>query len=321
MLLALPIAAQAQFTFTTNNGAVTITKYTGSGGTVIIPSATNGYPVTAIGTAAFFLKTAVTNVTIPNSVTTIGTNAFGASGLTSVTIPNSVTNIGFEAFYGCSSLTSVTIPNSITTIGDYAFTDCSGLTSVTIPNSITTIGNYTFTACFGLTSVTIPNNVTTIGDGAFQGCSGLTSVTIPNSVTNIGIGAFNGCSGLTKAYFQGNAPTVNGGTGSADNTVFSGETGTVYYLPGITGWGSTFGGWPTAQWLPQAQSAGGLNSNTNGFGFNINWTSGQTVVVLASTDLQNWTPVITNTLSSDTNYFSDSQWTNYPQRFYRVRSP
>ena len=91
----------------------------------------------------------------------------------SVTIPNSVTTIGDNAFRFCSGLTSVTIPNSVTSIGDWAFADCIGLTSVTLPNSVTTIGNYAFEDCTGLTSVTIPNSVTTIGEFAFYDCYGL----------------------------------------------------------------------------------------------------------------------------------------------------
>ena len=133
-------------------------------------------------------------MTIPNSVTSIGNNAFyRCSGLTSVTIGNSVTSIGNSAFYDCYYLTSVTIPNSVTSIGEGAFYGCSGLTSVTIPNSVTSIGNRAFYLCSGLTSVTIPNSVTSIGYNAFDGCSGLTSVTIPNSVTSIGNYAFDGC--------------------------------------------------------------------------------------------------------------------------------
>lgn len=73
--------------------------------------------------------------------------------MTSVTIPNSVTTIGVEAFYHCSSLPSITIPNSVTTIGDRAFYECSGLTSLNIPNSVTTIGGAAFAYCSGLTSV------------------------------------------------------------------------------------------------------------------------------------------------------------------------
>ena len=152
----------------------------------------------------------ITNITIPNSVTYIGSYAFnGCSGLTgSLTIPNSVTSIGGYAFSNCIGLTSVTIPNSVTSIGHGAFKGCSGLTSVTIPNSVTSIGGSAFYGCSGLTSITIPNSVTEIGDGAFKGCSGLTSVTIPNSVTSIGGSAFYGCSGLTSVTIPNSVTSI-----------------------------------------------------------------------------------------------------------------
>ena len=137
------------------------------------------------------------NVTIPDSVTSIGDYAFyNCSGLTSVTIPDSVTSIGYSAFSGCRGLTSVTIPDSVTSIGDWAFGHCSGLTSVTIGNGVTSIGSDVFCSCSGLTSVTIPDSVTSIGSYAFEYCHGLTSVTIPDSVTSIGYGAFYGCNHL-----------------------------------------------------------------------------------------------------------------------------
>ena len=155
--------------------------------------------VTSIGDDAFSRCYDLTSVTIPNSVTSIGKYAFAyCSGLTSVTIGNSVTSIGVGAFYGCNDLTSVTIPNSVTSIGDEAFSRCNDLTSVTIPNSVTSIGDDAFRGCSGLTEVTIGNSVTSIGEYAFYECSGLTEVTIGNSVTEIGRYAFYGCKNLNQ---------------------------------------------------------------------------------------------------------------------------
>ena len=81
----------------------------------------------------------------------------GCESLINVTIPDSVTSIGAYAFRYCSSLTSVTIPDSVTSIGSAAFGDCSSLTSVTIPNSVTSIGIYAFKNCSSLTSVNFEN--------------------------------------------------------------------------------------------------------------------------------------------------------------------
>ena len=120
----LPAVAQAQFTFTTNNGAISITGYTGQPTTLNIPSSTNGFPVISIGNGAFTHCYSLTSVTIPNTVTSIGDDAFYSSGLTSVSIPNSVTNIGNFAFESCYGLTSVMIGKSVTSIGNNAFYGC-----------------------------------------------------------------------------------------------------------------------------------------------------------------------------------------------------
>jgi hypothetical protein len=94
-LLTLATAVQAQFTFTTNSGAITITRYAGSGGAVTIPGTTNGLPVTSIGNFAFTDCYSVTSVTISDGVTNIGDLAFySCSGLTNITIPQSVVNLG-----------------------------------------------------------------------------------------------------------------------------------------------------------------------------------------------------------------------------------
>ena len=127
----LPAVGQAQLIFTTNSGALTITHYTGYGGDVTIPDTTNGWPVTSIGSYAFYYCTNLTSVTIPNSVTSIGDGAFEyCYGLTNLTIGTSVTTIGAYAFYDCESLTSMTIPTSVTSIGDSAFYYCSALKTV-----------------------------------------------------------------------------------------------------------------------------------------------------------------------------------------------
>ena len=161
----------------------------------------------------------VTNLTIPDNVTSIGSFAFsGCSGLTSVTIPNSVTNIGEWAFSYCSGFTSVIIPDSVTRIGHFAFSDCAGLTSVTIPASVTSIGASAFYNCSGLTSVMIPDGVTNIGSHAFEVCTGLTSLTIGSGVTSIGEGAFAGCSGLTNVV-------IGSGVSSIGSFAFEGCSG------------------------------------------------------------------------------------------------
>ncbi len=141
----------------------------------------------------------VTDLVIPNSVTSIGGWAFyGCSCLTSVTIGNGVTSIGNYAFYGCSSLTSITIPNSVTSIGDYAFYNCP-IEKATMPTAV-----ISFIPKFNLKELVITSG--SIGSSMFNGCSGLTSITIGNAVTSIGKGAFSDCSGLTGITVDENNP-------------------------------------------------------------------------------------------------------------------
>lgn len=155
LLFALSCAAaQAQFDYRTDNGEITITGYTGLGGTVVVPETINDFPVTNIGPGAFS----------------------GCTSLTSVIIPNSVTSIEFQAFNGCSSLTSVTIPDGVTSLGTSAFERCTSLTEVIIPDSVTFFDGFAFAGCTSLTSVTIGNSVTWIGDHAFRDCTSLIGV-------------------------------------------------------------------------------------------------------------------------------------------------
>ncbi len=244
-------------------------------------------------------------------------------------ISNICTSIADNAFTGCGSLTQITIPNSVTDIGNGAFWQCFGLTGITLPSNLTSIGFGLFEDCAGLNSIAIPGSVTNIGPMAFMNCSSLTNVTISGSVTNIDFNAFGNCSSLKGVYFLGNAPS--------GMMVFPGVTAaTAYYLAGTTGWGSYFGGMmpggpsygaiPTALWSPPSTldlqfPSNSYGGQSNQFGFNI-IGSINPVVVEACTNLSNpvWLPVYTNTLTGGTIPFSDPQCTNYPGRFYRVRT-
>jgi len=176
----------------------------------------SGSPLTIIPDGTFSDCKLLAGIIIPNSVTTIGENAFSETSLTSVTIPNSVTHLsGFDG----TGLTSVIIPNSVTTIGDSAFNNCTSLTSVIIPNSITSIGSFAFSNT-SLTSINIPNGVTTIGQGAFNRNEKLTNITIPNSVTSIERVAFSDCEKLTSVIIP-NSVTIIGDSAFRDSGLTS----------------------------------------------------------------------------------------------------
>lgn len=135
------------FAFTPDNTAVIVIRYKGTAADVTIPSRYKSKPVTAIDHAAFH-DSAVTGVTIPDSVTSIPDDAFAfCSQLTNISIPNSVTFIGFSAFNSCTSLKSITLPSSLSTIQSSAFYNCGNLETIRIPVSVTFIGNYAFAGC------------------------------------------------------------------------------------------------------------------------------------------------------------------------------
>ncbi|MEJ6494056.1 MAG: leucine-rich repeat domain-containing protein [Actinomycetes bacterium] len=180
--------------------------------------------------------TCVGSVDIPVGVTSIGTGAFWTNtAITSVTIPNTVTYIGNSAF-NSTTLTAIEIPDSVVFIDDYAFNG-SPLASVTIPNYVTGIGVSAFQGT-ALASVTIGSSVDSIGANAFKNVLPLTSVTIPASVTFIGSSAFEGSTSLVSVTFSGNAPatvSANAFTNIAANAI-------AYVSTNATGFGSTFNG-------------------------------------------------------------------------------
>ena len=132
--------------------------------------------------------------------------------------------------------------------------------------------------------------------------------------------AFDYCGNLTAVFFKGNSPRVGFQAFAADHKA------TIYYLPGTTGWGPTLDGRPTALWYrphPVILSFGpSFGLQTNRFGFIISWATNTSVVVEACRNLRTaaWAPVATNTLTDGWSYFSDPHWTDYPRRFYRLRS-
>jgi len=302
---------------TTGNGVTSIGD-SAFEGCVSLSNVMIGTNVTSIGNSAFSACRKLLNVIIPNSVITIGNDAFERCGsLSNLIIGANVTTVGDRAFWLCG-LTSVRIPNNVSTIGDYAFSG-TGLTNVTIGTNVTSIGNYAFLDCGSLTNITIPDSVTSIGDFAFGYCTNLASIRIGRRVTTIDEEAFQDCSDLISVYFQGNAPILN----PIDfDQFYADANATLYYLPGTTGWSSTFSGRPTVLWNPQIEPASyGVRSNQ--FGFNITGSSNLVVVIEATTNLTNptWLPLQTNTLNGSTLYFTDPQWTNDGSRFYRVTWP
>jgi hypothetical protein len=261
VLLALSVAVQAQYIFTTNgDGTLNLSQYTGSDSIVIIPDATNGLPITSIGDGSFAIgwdfpyfygleNTNLASVTIGPNVTSIGESAFAAcTTLTNVTMGPNLNSIGDGAFAECSSLVNVTIPNGVTNIGTYtifapghlgAFEECSSLKSIIIPNKVAAINWNTFNYCGSLTNITLGTNITALFE-AFDGCP-ITSITIPASVSGIlntyfpedpDTGTFTLCSDLTTIDVDPKNPYFS----SIDGVLFNKSQTVLWQYPiGRTG--------------------------------------------------------------------------------------
>lgn len=179
-------------------------------GNIVIPDTLGGYPVTSIE-GLRFADIVSASITIPGSVTNIGSEFSHSTGLTSVTLLDGVTSIGDRAFAGCSGLTEITLPGSVTNIGESAFARCKGLRAITIPGSVKSIGEGAFWSCRGLTSIAIPGSVKSIGVRAFGNCRDMTSITLSGGVTSIGRSAFVYCTGLTEITIPDSVTSIGGG--------------------------------------------------------------------------------------------------------------
>ena len=219
---------------------VTITKYTGTESTVILPSKISSWPVTKIGEDALKDHTTITSVTIPASVTEIGSNAFaGCTNLTSVNYEGDWSNLtiqsgnpavqdaaneqlfDFEFILNNTAVivnsyngtaADVTIPSRykgkpVTAINNAVFPN-SAVTSVTIPDSVTAIPDAAFANCSKLTNISIPNSVTYIGYSAFSSCTSLKSITLPSSLSSISEALFSGCSQLTTIHIPDSVSSI-----------------------------------------------------------------------------------------------------------------
>ena len=254
LVFALPAVAQDQagFTYTTNNGTITINRYQGPGGAVAIPASINGLPVTSIGDSAFAWS-GLNHITLPESLTSIGREAFRGCGLTGITIPGSVTRIEDWTFANCSSLTNITIHSGIASIGLGAFTSCPSLAGITVDalNSFySSVDGVLFNKSQSTLiqypggkagSYSVPAGVANIGRWAFRDCATLTSVALPGSLNSIGANAFEVCWRLRAVYFQVDAPAI-------DARAFESTHATLFYLPGSASWEETLAGRPAFQW-------------------------------------------------------------------------
>jgi len=255
LLLLLPAAAMGYdfagdgiYYYVMNGNAIVTNNGQGgcySGDVVIPETVSNGgmtYPVTAIGSEAFYGCRGLTEISLPNTISSIGKWAFcSCSGLTQITVPDAVTIIDQNVFYGCTGLRTVILGKSVTTIENDAFRECYGLAQINIPASVTSIGDYAFDSCTGIKTVIFEavNCNDPIWFSAFTdsqldtlilgyrvqripaflaaGQTQLKSIIIPKSVTSIGDFAFHGCSQLTNVTCLSTTPPALGNYGFFDS--------------------------------------------------------------------------------------------------------
>ena len=170
----IQIGSVARLNLSDGSYAVLKSLVEGTGANLVLP-----YGITRIGPEVFYSDRVLTQINIPQTVTTIGHGAFmGCSNLTSVVWRSgALTTIEYSAFESCR-MWEIVIPSSVTTIGNYAFKNCTHLLHVYLYHGLTTIGQYAFENCNIYQEIHIPDTVTSIGDGAFAGNDDLTTIYI-----------------------------------------------------------------------------------------------------------------------------------------------
>lgn len=253
--ISISATQSGDYTYVVYESEATITGYSGNDETVVIPDTLGGYPVTAIGSSAFYRLSNLKNITIPEGVRSIGNYAFNfCTALSDITIPDSVTSIGDYAFgHYCTSLKSVKIGSGLNSIGLNAFYGCTSLTEFTVDNKNTSYSSkdgvlFNKDASTLLQypsgkagSYTIPNSVKSVSKNAFYYSVGLTELNIPSSVTNIGDTAIGNCPALTKINVDGNNTYYASSEGvlfTKDKTVLvqypNGKSGSYTIPEGVT---------------------------------------------------------------------------------------
>ena len=218
------------------DGTAEILEYVGKEHFLTIPETLDGYTVTSIGDETFYHHPySLGGLTIPDSITHIGSSAFALSELENIHIPASVTSMGDNPFGYCDSLAEITVaeenpafyvqdgvlfcredkslvcfpfgvangeytvPDGIEKIRGSAFGGVEQLTKITLPDGLKEIGEQAFAFCWDLESMVIPDSVTVIGDAAFDTCKALKTVVLPAGLTRIGVMMFYECYDLEVA--------------------------------------------------------------------------------------------------------------------------
>ena len=157
--------------------------------------------VEALGEYMFWSCEALTEVSFPDSLKTVGESCFGHTGLTKVDL-NKVESLGSYAFYICDGLTEITIPNTANEIGTAVFAGCQNITKATFAEGAKTIGRFMFSSCTALADLTLVDSIESIGEYAFAHCVELSEITLPKSLKEMGDAVFyKDWKNLTKVVF------------------------------------------------------------------------------------------------------------------------